>query len=97
MHFVWDPIAIVDLLLCAVILVFGIAGWGRSGKWFSLVVGAAFGLFGLSHLATILGLKESFESGLIVIRTLAYVLVALALYQTAFRAKQNNIEGKKIP
>jgi hypothetical protein len=84
MSIVWDPMSIVNLVLCAVILAFGLIGWRRSGKVFALYVGIAFGLFGLSHLATILGLKESLETALIVVRTLAYVLVAFALYRVAF-------------
>ena len=84
MSIVWDPMSIVNLVLCAVILAFGLIGWRRSGKVFALYVGLAFGLFGLSHLATILGLKESLETALIVVRTLAYVLVAFALYRVAF-------------
>jgi hypothetical protein len=87
MSIVWDPIYIVNLVLCVVILVFGIVGWRRSRKAYPLYVGIAFGLFGLSHLATILGLKDSLETALIVVRTLAYVLVALALYQVAFKTE----------
>jgi uncharacterized membrane protein YhfC len=87
MNVVWDPIYSVNLVLCAVILGLGIVDWRRSRKRFTLYVGIAFGLFGLSHLATILGLKDSLETALIIVRTLAYVLVAFALYQAAFRAK----------
>jgi uncharacterized membrane protein YhfC len=85
MNFVWDPIYIVNLVLCVVILAFGLIGWRRSGKRFPLYIGVAFGLFGLSHLATILGLKEALETALIIVRTLAYLLVAFTLYQVAFR------------
>jgi hypothetical protein len=52
-----------------------------------IYVGIAFGLFGLSHLATILGLKESLEAALIVVRTLAYLLVAFGVYQVALGTK----------
>jgi hypothetical protein len=87
MNVVWDPMVVVNLVLCVIILVFGLAGWRRSGKAFPLYVGVAFGLFGVSHLATLLGLKDSLETALIVVRTLAYLLVAFALYQVAFRAR----------
>lgn len=87
MNIVWDPIYIVNLVLCVIILAFGLLGWRRSGKTLPLYIGIAFGLFGLSHLATILGLKDSLEAALIVVRTLAYLLVAFALYQFAFRTK----------
>jgi hypothetical protein len=55
MTIVWDPIYIINLVLCAIILVFGLIGGRRSGKTFPLYIGIAFGLFGISHLATILG------------------------------------------
>ena len=87
MNVVWDPITVVNLVLCVIILAFGLVGWRRSGNVIPLYVGIAFGLFGLSHLATILGLKAGLETALIIIRTLAYVLVAFALYQVAFRTK----------
>ena len=87
MNVVWDPIYVVNLVLCAIILAFGLIGWRRSGKAFALYVGIAFGLFGLSHLATILGLKASLEAALIVVRTLAYLLVAFGVYQVAFGTK----------
>jgi len=85
MNIVWDPIYIVNLVLCVVILAFGLVGWRRSSKRFPLYIGVAFGLFGLSHLATILGLKDALETALIAVRTLAYLLVAFTLYQVAFK------------
>ncbi len=84
MTFVWDPIYVVNLILCIVILVFGIIGYQRSKSVIPLYIGIAFGLFGLSHLATLLGLKDQISVVLIVVRTLAYLLVAFALYQAAF-------------
>ena len=87
MNIVWDPIYVVNLVLCAIILVFGIIGWSRSKKVFPLYIGIAFGLFGLSHLATILGLKATLEVPLIVVRTLAYLLVVFTVYKMAFGYK----------
>ncbi len=87
MNIVWDPVYVVNLALCVVILALGMGGWRRSGKSSILYVGIAFGLFGASHLATLIGLKYSLENTLVVVRTLAYLLVAFALYQIAYRAK----------
>jgi uncharacterized membrane protein (UPF0136 family) len=87
MSFVWDPIYTVNLVLCAVILVFGIIGYQRSKSVIPLYIGIAFGLFGLSHLATLLSLKEMLQVPLIVVRTLAYLIVAFALYKTAFSSQ----------
>jgi hypothetical protein len=87
MNIVWDPLYVVNLVLCAIILVFGIIGWSRSKRVFPLYIGIAFGLFGLSHLATILGLKAALEVPLIVVRTLAYLIVVFTVYKMAFGSK----------
>jgi uncharacterized membrane protein (UPF0136 family) len=87
MNLFWDPITIVNLVLCIIILVLGIIGYRRSGKTLPLYIGIAFGLFGLSHLLTILGFKDALSGLLIVVRTAAYLLVAFAVYREAFGAK----------
>jgi hypothetical protein len=87
MNIVWDPIYLINLVLCAIILVFGLIGWRRSERAFPLYIGIAFGLFGLSHLATILGLKATLEVPLIVIRTLAYLIVVFTVYKVAFGSR----------
>lgn len=87
MGFVWDPIYVVNLILCAIILAFGLVGYRRSKSVLPLLIGTAFGLFGLSHLATLLSLKEALEVPLIVVRTLAYLIVVYTVYTTAFGRK----------
>ena len=80
-----DPITLTNLVLCAIILVLGIVGYKRSEETWLLFIGIAFGLFGVSHLLTLLGLKEALTTLLIAIRTLAYLLVAFTLFWVAFR------------
>ena len=87
MSFVWDPIYAVNLVLCVATLILGVAGYRRSKSVVPLYIGIAFGLFGLSHLATLLGLKDALEMVLVVVRTIAYLIVAFALYLTAFGKK----------
>jgi hypothetical protein len=87
MHFNWDTITFINLVLCIVILVFGIMGWQRSKNVVPLYIAIAFGLFGLSHLANLLGLNASISALLIVIRLLAYLLVTYTVYLMAFRKK----------
>jgi len=84
MTFTWDPIYLTNLILCIIILVFGCLGSIRSGDNTLLFIGIAFGLFGVSHLLTLLGLKEALTIALLVIRTLAYLTVVFALYRVAF-------------
>jgi hypothetical protein len=78
---------VINLVLCVLILIFGLMGWRRSGKIFPLYIAIAFGLFGLSHLATILGQAAQLDVPLIVIRTVAYLIVAFAVYKVAFGSK----------
>ena len=81
MEFVWDPIYGVNLVLCVIILILGVWGYTRKkGDIVPLSVGVAFGLFGVSHLATLLDLKDDLTEVLIVIRTIAYLLVIFTLY-----------------
>ena len=83
MAFNWDPIYMVNLLLCIIIVILGYWGYKRSNDAMPLYIGVAFGLFGISHLAILLGLRDSLENVLIVVRLLAYLIVVYALYQAA--------------
>jgi uncharacterized membrane protein (UPF0136 family) len=87
MQFHWDTMVFINLVLCIVILVFGLIGWQRNKSRVVLYVATAFGLFGLSHLANLLGLSASLSVVLIIIRTLAYLLVAYALFLAAYSKK----------
>ena len=87
----WDPILFVNLVLCIIIVLLGILCYKRSHESLPLFIGAAFGLFGVSHAVTLLGFKVPLTIPLIVIRTLAYVLVIYALFmhlKTSMIAKE---------
>ena len=75
----WDPVTIVNIVLCLVIVVLGFMKYGKGKELMPLLIGIAFGLFGLSHLATLFGIAASLEVVLIIIRTIAYLLVLFAL------------------
>ena len=80
-----DPITLVNLILCIIIVVFGCVGFRKAKDKWPLYIAISFGLFGLSHLLTLLGLKETLTGFLIGIRTVAYLLVIYTLYRVAFR------------
>ncbi len=75
----WDPILFVNLVLCIIIVLLGIICYRRSHDPLPLFIAAAFGLFGISHAATLLGYRVPLTVPLIIIRTLAYLLVVYAL------------------
>lgn len=79
----WDPVYVVNLLLCIIIVALAYWGYKKSRDLTPLYIGIAFGLFGISHLAVLLGLKDALETGLILVRLLAYLVVIFALYKTA--------------
>lgn len=74
-------ITIVNLVLCIVILVLGIWAYTKKKGDVPLYIGIAFGLFGLSHLLTLLGLAASLTIFLIIVRLLAYLLVVYTVYR----------------
>ncbi len=87
----WDPILFVNLVLCIIIVGLAIRNYHKSREFFPLYIGAAFGLFGISHAATLLGFRVLLTTPLIIIRTLAYLLVVYALavsFRTSAMAKE---------
>ncbi|MFA5079835.1 MAG: hypothetical protein WC541_10180 [Dehalococcoidia bacterium] len=83
-----DPVVLTNLILCIIILGMGIWEYIRTGSRVELYVGIAFGLFGVSHLLSLLGLSAGLTVLLIAIRTLAYLLVIFGLYTAIARKKK---------
>lgn len=81
MAFQWDPVIFVNLILCIVIVILGSLCYRKSRERLPAFIGAAFGLFGISHAVTLAGYAGSLTVPLILVRTLAYVLVIVALWQ----------------
>jgi hypothetical protein len=80
-----DTITLVNLILCIIIVVFGCLAFRKAKDKWPLYVAITFGLFGLSHLLTLLGFKDTLEAFLIAIRTIAYLLVVYTVYRVAFK------------
>lgn len=80
-----DPITLVNLILCVIIVIFGCVGYKKAKDKWPLYIAITFGLFGISHLLTLLGLQDTLRVLIIAIRTVAYLLVIYTLYLVAFR------------
>ena len=80
MAFVPDPAVLVNLLLCIVILVLGYLVYRKRNSISALFIGVAFGMFGLSHLSTLLGLTLFPEVTFVLLRICGYLFVFAALY-----------------
>ncbi len=83
-----DAVVLVNLILCVVIVVLGVWEYTRTKSRVALYVGVAFGLFGISHLLTLLGLAKDLIVPLIIIRFLAYMTVIYALYINITKKKE---------
>jgi len=79
-----DTITLVNLILSVAILAVGLVGFRKSKVRWPLYIAVSFGLFGLSHLLTVLDLQVTLEAFLIAIRTIAYLLVLYTVYRAAF-------------
>jgi len=81
-----DQITTMNFILCIVIVALSIMAYrkakGSVHGSFALYIGFAFGLFGISHLVTLLGYAEALTTPLIVIRTIAYLTIIYALLST---------------
>ena len=85
MTFTWDTQTGINLVLCIAIVTIGFMAWRRTRSGVILLVACAFGLFGVSHLASLLGLTGQFDTPLIVLRVAAYLLVTCAVLLEAYR------------
>ena len=84
----WDPVTVFNLVVSAGIFALAIIGWARVKNSLALYIGLAFGLFALSHLATILGWNESLTALLILFGAVGYIFVIVAVYKVAFPKKK---------
>lgn len=84
MALVLDPVIIVNLVFCVIIVGLAYIGYRKTDNTIPLYIGASFGLFGISHFATIMGYASS-TTALVIIRSLAYVIVIYALYCVAYK------------
>jgi uncharacterized membrane protein (UPF0136 family) len=74
-----DPVITVNFVFCLIIVILGYLGYKKKHDTLPILIGTAFGLFGISHLLTLLSFSEA--TTLIVIRGLAYLIVIFALYR----------------
>ena len=76
-----DTTTIINLVLSVVIVALAIVAYTSKKSKIVMYIGAAFALFGISHLMTLIGLDMALASVLLIIRTLAYLIVIFALYK----------------
>jgi hypothetical protein len=75
-----DPTILLNLIFCIIILALGVTGYSKMKRLWPLLLGVAFGFFGVSHLFTIIGIDESQEVVMLVTRIIGYGLTLAAIY-----------------
>jgi hypothetical protein len=75
-----NHIYLMNFILCMIILVIGLNLYRKSEDRIFFFVPLAFGFFGLSHMLNLIGLGESLDALLVVIRYTGYMLVVYVLY-----------------
>jgi len=80
MAFVPEPIVVLNLVLCVVILLLGYLVYRKRDITSALFIGIAFGIFGLSHLNTLFIPPLFPEVTFALLRICGYLIVAAALY-----------------
>ncbi len=78
-------VLIVNLVLSVIIFILGILAYAKKKGEVPLYIGIAFGLFGISHILTLLGLAAALNVLLVIIRLIAYLLVVFVLYRALSR------------
>lgn len=84
MPLMWNLISALNLVLCIIIVILAFLVCKKNKNQASIYIGLAFALFGISHMLSLFRTGQGLESTLIVVRVVAYILVIVALYKTAF-------------
>jgi hypothetical protein len=79
------------LVFCLIILALGYWAYRQSMDRAPLLVGIAFGLFGIYYVFILLGLGELYQTGILILRYLGYLVVAYALYDFGSRSVEIRI------
>ena len=87
MNFNWDTQTGINLALCIAIVAIGFVAWRRNRSGVILLVAVAFGLFGISHLASLFSVTGDLSTPLVFIRITGYLLVTLAVLLEAYGKK----------
>jgi hypothetical protein len=94
MALVIDPVTILNLIFCIIIVCLGCWEYLRKESLIALYIAITFGLFGIAHLGIILGVKSS-NIFILTIRSIAYLVIIYALYKTALGHWNKKIGLKK--
>jgi hypothetical protein len=81
----YNQMGMANFALCVVILLLGYIGYKKRGENWAGYIALSFGLFGISHLMALNGMKISYGNAYIAVRILAYLFVIQALDKEIFK------------
>ena len=76
-----DTVTMMNLVLCVVIVALAIVAYVSKKSRTAMYIGAAFALYGISHLITLIGLADLLTDLLLIVRTIGYLIIIFALYK----------------
>ncbi len=82
MGIIWDPVNIINIILCTVIVAMGFISYNKNQNAIPLLIAIAFLIFGVSHIINFIGLADELQAALMIIRILGYLTVVIAMYQS---------------
>lgn len=87
MPFLTLQIALVNLLLCFIIVLLGYVWYKKKKNKVPFYLTLAFGLFGVSHLMSLIPAVNNLDNSIVSVRIIAYLLVIAGMHKAAFREK----------
>ncbi len=81
MAIVLDPVTILNLVFCVIIVGLGYWEYHKKESLIAIYIAITFCLFGIAHLAIILGVNSS-NLFILFVRSVAYLVIIYALYKT---------------
>jgi len=85
MTFTWDTIYVINALICAGLMCLGFWGYTRHGDKVPLCMGTAYGIFCFSHILVLFGFRDPSQNFVVIVRFVAYVIVAGSMYTVITR------------
>jgi hypothetical protein len=74
-----DFTTIINLILSAAILILGVKRYAQSGVKAFIFIGLGFLMFGISHMAVLMGWAGDIKTLLSIVRIAGYILVIIGL------------------
>lgn len=76
-------IALLNLLLCIIIVFLGIWAYKENNNKVPLYIALAYCMFGVSHLGALIGIEDIYTGFFILLRMIAYIVVIFAMMAAA--------------